>query len=139
MAESTVAMPDMEQTQAVTPTETSAVETTRPLEHYITPPVDIYETPESLVVLADMPGIAPEHLEVRVENNTLTLRGQTPQLVPGDPRYREYTLMSFFRQFELGEQMDQDSIRADLKHGVLTLTLPKAAKVQPRAIPVNAA
>ena len=139
MAESTVAMPDMEQTQAVTPTETSAVETTRPLEHYITPPVDIYETPESLVVLADMPGIAPEHLEVRVENNTLTLRGQTPQLVPGDLRYREYTLMSFFRQFELGEQMDQDSIRADLKHGVLTLTLPKAAKAQPRAIPVNAA
>jgi len=139
MAESTVAMPDMEQIQAVTPTETSAVETTRPLEHYITPPVDIYETPESLVVLADMPGIAPEHLEVRVENNTLTLRGQTPQLVPGDPHYREYTLMSFFRQFELGEQMDQDSIRADLKHGVLTLTLPKATKVQPRAIPVNAA
>jgi HSP20 family protein len=139
MAESTVAMPDMEQTQAVTPTETIAVETTRPLAHYITPPVDIYETPESLVVLADMPGIAPEHLDVRVENNTLTLRGQTPQLVPGDPRYREYTLMSFFRQFELGEQMDQDSIRADLKHGVLTLTLPKAAKVQPRAIPVNAA
>lgn len=139
MAESTVAMPDTEQTQAVTPTETNAVETTRPLDHYITPPVDIYETPESLVVLADMPGIAPEHLEVRVEHNTLTLRGQTPQLVPGDPRYREYTLMSFFRQFELGEQMDQDSIRADLKHGVLTLTLPKAAKVQPRAIPVNAA
>jgi len=139
MAESTVAMPDMEQTQAVTPTETRAVETTRRLEHYITPPVDIYETPESLVVLADMPGIAPEHLEVRVENNTLTLRGLAAQPVPGDPRYREYTLMSFFRQFELGEQMDQDSIRADLKHGVLTLTLPKAAKVQPRAIPVNAA
>jgi HSP20 family protein len=139
MAESTVAMPDTEQTQAVTQTQTHAVETTRPLGQYVTPPVDIYETPESLVVLADLPGIDPEHLEVRVENNILTMRGQAPQLVPGDPRYREYTLISFFRQFELGERIVQEGIHADLKHGVLTLTLPKAAKAQPRAITVKAA
>jgi HSP20 family molecular chaperone IbpA len=139
MAESTVAMPETEQTQAVPQPETPAVEATRPREHYMTPPVDIYETPESLVVIADMPGIDPAHLEVRVDQNILTLRGQTQEQMPGDLRYREYTLVSFFRQFELGEQIDQDSIRADLKHGVLTLTLPKAAKAQPRAIPVNAA
>jgi len=47
--------------------------------------------------------------------------------------------MSFFRQFELGERIDQEGIRADLKHGVLTLTLPKAAQAQPRAITINAA
>jgi len=139
MAESTVAMPETEQTQAVTPPETPAVEATRPREQYMTPPVDIYETPESLVVIADMPGIDPAHLEVRVDQHILTLRGQTQEQMPGDLRYREYTLVSFFRQFELGEQIDQDSIRADLKQGVLTLTLPKAAKAQPRAIPVNAA
>src|SRR5262245_56387690 len=103
------------------------------------PPVDIYETPESLVVIADVPGIDPAHLEVRVDKNILTLRGQTQHQMPGDLRYREYTLVSFFRQFELGERIDQDGIRADLKHGVLTLTLPKAAKAQPRAITVNAA
>jgi len=139
MAEPTVAMPETAQTQAVTPPEAHAVEATRPREQYLTPPVDIYETPESLVVIADVPGIDPAHLDVRVDNNILTLRGQTQYQMPGDLRYREYTLVSFFRQFELGEQMDQDGIRADLKHGVLTLTLPKAAKVQPRAIPVNAA
>jgi HSP20 family molecular chaperone IbpA len=139
MAESTVAMPETEQTQAVTQLETPAVEATRPREQYMTPPVDIYETPESLVVIADMPGIDPTHLEVRVDQHILTLRGQTQKQMPGDLRYREYTLASFFRQFELGEQIDQDSIRADLKQGVLTLTLPKAAKAQPRAIPVNAA
>ena len=139
MAEPTVAMPETAQTQAVTPPETPAVEATRPREQYLTPPVDIYETPESLVVIADMPGIDPAHLEVRVDQNILTLRGQTQEQMPGDLRYREYTLVSFFRQFELGEQIDQDSIRADLKQGVLTLTLPKAAKAQPRAIPVNAA
>jgi HSP20 family molecular chaperone IbpA len=132
-------MPETEQTQAVTQSETPAVEATRPREHYMTPPVDIYETPESLMVIADLPGIDPAHLEVRVDQNILTLRGQTQEQMPGDLRYREYTLVSFFRQFELGEQIDQDSIRADLKHGVLTLTLPKAAKAQPRAIPVNAA
>jgi HSP20 family molecular chaperone IbpA len=132
-------MPETEQTQAVTQPETPAVEATRPREHYMTPPVDIYETPESLVVIADMPGIDPAHLEVRVDKNILTLRGQTQEQMPGDLRYREYTLVSFFRQFELGEQIDQEGIRADLKHGVLTLTLPKAAKAQPRAIPVNAA
>lgn len=135
MAESTVAMPETEPTQAVT----QAVETTRPRDYYLTPPVDIYETPESLVVMADMPGIDPAHLDVRVENDMLTLRGQTQHHAAGDPRYSEYTLRSFFRQFEVGERIDQEGIRADLKHGVLTLTLPKAAKVQPRAITVNAA
>jgi HSP20 family protein len=138
MAESTVAMPETASTQAVTHAETQAVETTRPREYYLTPPVDIYETPESLVVMADMPGIDPAHLDVRVDNDILTLRGQTQPQASGDPRYREYTLMSFFRQFELGEQIDQDGICADLQHGVLTLTLPKAAKAQPRAITVNA-
>jgi HSP20 family molecular chaperone IbpA len=59
MAESTGAMPETEQTQAVTQPETQAVEATRPREHYTTPPVDIYETPESLVVIADLPGIDP--------------------------------------------------------------------------------
>ena len=115
------------------------MEATRPREHYVTPPVDIYETPESLVVIADLPGIDPAHLEVRVDKNILTLRGQTQDQMPGDLRYREYTLVSFFRQFELGEQIDQDGIRAELKQGVLTLTLAKAAKAQPRAITVNAA
>jgi HSP20 family protein len=139
MAESTVAMPETEQTQAVTQSETQAVEATRPREHYMTPPVDIYETLESLVVIADLPGIEPVHLEVRVDNNILTLRGQSQYQMPGDQRYREYTLVSFFRQFELSELIDQEGIRADLRHGVLTLTLPKAAKAQPRAIPVKAA
>jgi HSP20 family molecular chaperone IbpA len=132
-------MPETEQTQAVTQSETQAVEATRPREHYMTPPVDIYETPESLVVIADLPGIDPAHLEVRVDNNILTLRGQSYYQMPGDQGYREYTLMSFFRQFELSELIDQGGIRADLRHGVLTLTLPKAAKAQPRAISVNVA
>lgn len=139
MAESTVAMPETEQTQTVTQAETQAVETTRPQEYYLTPPVDIYETPESLVVMADIPGIDPAHLDVRVENDMLTLRGQTQHHASGDPCYSEYTLRGFFRQFALGERIDQDGIRAELKQGVLTLTLPKAEAATPRQIVVHAA
>ena len=140
MAEPTVAMPETEQTtQAMTQTGTQAVEETRQREYYITPPVDIYETPESLVVLADLPGIEPANLEVGVDHNILTLRGHTRPSVPGEMNWREYTLGSFFRQFELSERIEQEKIHADFKHGVLTLTLPKAAKAQPRAITVNAA
>jgi HSP20 family protein len=144
MAEPTVAMPEtQDMTTAVataTPQQmTRTVEETRQRDHYITPPVDIYETPQSLVVLADLPGIEPTTLEVRVDNNVLTLRGQTRYTMPGEMSYREYTLVSFFRQFELSERIEQDKITADLKHGVLTLTLPKVAKAQPRAITVNVA
>jgi HSP20 family molecular chaperone IbpA len=131
-------MPETAQTQAVTQPETHAVEATRPREPYMTPPVDIYETPESLVVIADLPGIDPTHLDVRVDQHILTLRGQTQHQMPGDLRYREYTLVSFFRQFELGERIDQDGIHAELKQGVLTLTLPKAAAATPRQIAVQA-
>jgi HSP20 family protein len=143
MAEPTVAMPETHETTAVAPATpqqmAKTVEETRQRESYITPPVDIYETPESLVVLADMPGIDPAQLEVRVDNNVLTLHGQTRHSMPGTMAYQEYTLVSFFRQFELSERIEQDAIRAEFKHGVLTLTLPKAAKAKPRAITVNVA
>jgi HSP20 family molecular chaperone IbpA len=132
-------MPETVQTQAIAQPETQAVEATRPLGPYMTPPVDIYETPESLVVIADLPGIDPAHLDVRVDKNILTLHGRAQYQMLGDMRYREYTLVSFFRQFALGERIDQDGICAELKQGVLTLTLPKAGAATPRQIAVQAA
>ena len=110
MAEKTVATAEVQQ-----PTTT---ETTRHQERYVAPPVDIYETPDGLVVLADLPGVAKEALDVRVDNNVLTLRGQARHAVPGEVTYREYELVNFFRQFELNEQVDQLRITADLKCGV---------------------
>ena len=95
----------------------------------MTPPVDIYETPDGLVVLADLPGVAKDGLDLRVENNLLTIRGKPAHSAPGDVVYREYDLVNFFRQFELNERVDQPKISAELKNGVLTLKLPKAAKL----------
>jgi HSP20 family protein len=132
MAEKTVA------TRSQQPT-TPSREETRSQERYITPPVDIYETGEGLVVKADLPGVAKESMDVRVENNLLTIRAKAAHVAPGDPIYREYGLVNFFRQFELNERVDQAKIAAELKHGVLTLNLPKAEEAKPRRIDVKVA
>jgi HSP20 family protein len=132
MAEKTVATRSQQRTPP-------SREETRSQEQYVTPPVDIYETAEGLVVKADLPGVARENLDVRVENNLLTIRGKSSHVAPGEPIYREYELVNFFRQFELNERVDQAKISADLKHGVLTLQLPKAEEAKPRRIDVKVA
>ncbi len=129
MAESTVATPEVQ--------KPATTESTRNHERYVAPPVDIYETPEELVVLADLPGVSQDGLDVRVDNNVLTMRGQARPTVAGEVTYREYELVHFFRQFELSDKVDQSRITADLKGGVLTLQLPKAAEAKPRQIEVR--
>ena len=131
MAEKTVAIPDIQQ-----PTTT---EHTRNHDRYVAPPVDIYETRDGLVVLADVPGVAKEALDVGVDKNILTIRGQARHVIPGEVTYREYDLSNFFRQFELSDKVDQSHITADLKSGVLTLHLPKAEEAKPRQIEVRVA
>jgi HSP20 family protein len=114
-------------------------EETRSQERYVTPPVDIYETAAGLVVKADLPGVAREDMDVRVENNLLTIRGKPHHAAPGELIFREYELVNFFRQFELNERVDQQGISAELKQGVLTLNLPKAEEAKPRTIEVSMA
>jgi HSP20 family protein len=67
----------------------------------------------------------------------LTIRGKPAHVAPGEPIYREYELVNFFRQFELNERVDQSKIAADLKHGVLTSLLPRAEEAKPRKIDVR--
>ena len=117
-----------------------AREETRSQERYVTPPVDIYEDRDGLVVQADLPGVAKENLDVRVENGLLTIQTR-PGNVPlgGGSVYREYELVNFFRQFELSDKVDQQKISADLRHGVLTLKLPRAEQAKPKRIDVKVA
>jgi HSP20 family molecular chaperone IbpA len=129
MAEKTVAMPE-NQEMATQP------EGTRTRERYVSPPVDIYEMPDGLVVMADLPGITHEHLDIRVDNHILTIRAQAVHAQKAEPTYREYELVNYFRQFELSDKVDEAKIHADLKHGVLTLNLPKAEEAKPRKIAV---
>lgn len=117
--------------------EAPAKEETRSQDAYVTPPVDIYETADGLVVKADLPGVTKDGLDLRVENNLLTIRGRAAHCAPGNLLYREYNLQNFFRQFELSDRVDQGKISAELQHGVLTLNLPKAEEAKPRKIDVR--
>jgi HSP20 family protein len=117
--------------------EVRGKEETRSQERYVTPPVDIYETAEGLVVKADLPGVARDGLDLQVENNLLTIRARAGHAAPGELLYREYELANFFRQFELTDRVDQQKISADLRNGVLTLSLPKAEEAKPRRIDVQ--
>ena len=134
MAEKTVDAPVAQHTQEVA----TRPEGTRTHERYVAPPVDIYEMPDGLVVMADVPGATPEHLDIHVDNHILTIRAQADHAQVAEPIYREYELGHYFRQFELSEMVDESNISAELKHGVLTLTLPKAEAAKPRKIAVEA-
>lgn len=129
MAEKTVAM-------AETENRVAQPEGTRTEERYLAPPVDIYELPEGLVVTADIPGVTQDKLDVRVDNHILTIQGQAVQVARGEAVHHEYALVNYFRQFELSDTVDENKITADLKHGVLTLSLPKAEAAKPRQIAV---
>jgi len=114
-------------------------ESTRP-GFYFQPVVDIFETPAELVVLADMPGVIPEGLDVRLEGDVLTIDGRpkSDDYEGLKPLHVEYNVGGFHRRFTLGEAVDRDAIRAELKNGVLALRLPKAERAKARRINVAA-
>lgn len=112
-------------------------ELTREEERYLSPPVDIFETKDGLTVVADLPGVPKENIEIRVDNGVLTIKGRTAHDTPGEAVYTEYQLLSFHRQFELSDQVDQEKISATMKQGVLYISLPKAEQPKPRQISVN--
>jgi len=88
-------------------------------------------------LLADLPGVGPGDLDVQLQDNILTIQAKAKHAIEGEPIYREFDLVNFFRQFELSDQVDQGKITARLNHGVLTLQLPKAEKAKPRQIQVQ--
>lgn len=123
------------------PAETQVVEaadTTRESRRYLAPPVDIYEVPEGLAVVADMPGVGRDGIEVKVENGILTLVGRMAGEEPSTPMlHREFELRDYFRQFRLTDQVDVDNISAELKRGVLRVLLPRRRETLPRQIEVK--
>ena len=109
-------------------------------EPVFTPAVDIYETNDALILLADLPGVSKDDLNIRLEDDVLTLEGVAlADAAPaGEPLLTEYRTGTFFRQFTLSEAIDRDKIDAQLNHGVLKLVLPKAEAAKPKRIEVKA-
>lgn len=105
------------------------------------PPVDIYETADRQVVLkAELPGLKREDIDLTVENNTLTIRGERKrdEAVPDDRYHRvERACGAFTRSFTLPNTIDGGKVRAEYRDGVLTVTLPTREESRPRQIPVT--
>jgi HSP20 family protein len=104
------------------------------------PSVDIYEAAHELVVEADLPDIKPEDLDIRVENNILTIRGERKfEKKVEEKNYLrvERSYGSFARSFSLANTVNTEAIKADYKDGVLTLSIPKREEAKPKQIKVN--
>jgi HSP20 family protein len=104
------------------------------------PAVDIYETENELVVKADLPDVNPQDLDIRVENNILTIRGERKfEAKAHEDNYLriERAYGSFSRSFSLANSVNSDAIKADYHDGVLTLSLPKREEAKPKQVKVN--
>ncbi len=114
----------------------------RPDESALTswaPEVDIYETEHELVVKADLPEMTEKDLDIRVENNVLTIRGERKmeKSVSEDKYLRvERSYGSFSRSFSLANTVNTEAIKADYRNGVLTVSIPKREEAKPKQIKV---
>ena len=114
-----------------------SVPQTREDARTLVPPVDIFDVEDGLAVVVDLPGVQKDDVEVRVENDVLTIAGKGRHNSAGNVLYREFELVNYFRQFQLSDHVDQEKIKAEMKYGVLTILLPKAEKAKPRKISVS--
>ncbi|MBI4965218.1 MAG: Hsp20/alpha crystallin family protein [Desulfomonile tiedjei] len=106
---------------------------------YFSPAVDIFDNERELVVLADMPGVSVEDVEIDLRDNVLSIIGKMkPDGEKGDFLLREYRTGNYFRTFRITEVVDQSRITAAMADGVLRLVLPKVEKAVPRKIPIAA-
>lgn len=106
---------------------------------YFSPAVDIYGTETALVVLADMPGVSADHVEIDLRDDVLSIIGKTEaQEEEGTALLTEYRNGNYFRSFRITDLVDQSKITASMSDGVLKLVLPKVEKAVPRKIPITA-
>lgn len=132
----------MEATKDIEKKETEVkegAERTRSKRLYI-PPVDIIEDREGLVLIADMPGVDENSVDITLDKNVLTIYGTVEGDIPEGHRLisSEYGIGDYQRSFTLSDEIEREKIRATVKNGVLRLTLPKAEAARTRKIPVQA-
>ncbi len=110
-----------------------------PLDEFVTPAADIFETSVAFVLKVDMPGVEKDSISVQVEPGQLQVKGLIAQLYKesGNLVYSEMRKASFFRKFNIGSGIDLDAISANFENGVLTLTLPKDEALRVREIPIK--
>jgi HSP20 family molecular chaperone IbpA len=115
-----------------------APETSRYRRTFI-PRVDIYETEDSIVLLADMPGVSEDSIDITLERDQLNIKGYVnmTDLADYEQRYSEYAIGDYRRSFTLSDEVNKDEIEATLKNGVLKISLTKAETAKLRKISVR--
>ena len=110
-------------------------------ERPVVPAVDIFEDAGGITLLADMPGVSKDRLDVRLDGDSLAIEGRVELNGPAEMRaiWAEVSVPRFRRTFTLSRELDAARIEANLKDGVLTLRVPKQAHAQPRRIAVTSA
>ena len=110
-------------------------------ERAVLPDVDVFEDDAGITLLADMPGVPKDRLEIKIEGDSLLIEGSVQPQTPDDLEavYAEVRVPRYRRAFSLSRELDSARVDASLKDGVLTLRIPKQAHAQPRRITVNAA
>ena len=117
---------------------TTAENTYKTSEAY-TPPIDIHDGPDGLILEADLPGATEQNLHVQLEDNVLSLHAKIDSPIPDGARllHEEYRLGDYRRSFILSDEVDREGITAELKNGVLRLFLPKALRSRTRRIEIK--
>ena len=120
-------------------TEMAAPEHTRSGQIY-RPDVDILEKDDELLILADMPGVKPDDIDIKFEDGTLAIYGRVTNGRHAREKFllQEFGIGDYYRTFRISEQIDPSKISAEMADGVLTLHLPKAEQAKPRKIKVAA-
>ena len=113
-------------------------ETTIPARLFV-PAADIYEAPDALTVILEMPGVEKSNVSISVEDGVLSVEGRLDlsKYQGLQPLYTEYNIGHYSRSFRLSSKIDQSKIAAEMKDGVLSLQLPKVEQAKPRTIQIN--
>jgi len=124
--------------QAVRAQAPAGAEHTRDRKVFI-PPVDIVESPDAIILTADMPGVDDKNVSVTLEKGVLSVLGEIEPASVKDRKlaYAEYEIGDYERAFTLSDEIDQDRIEATVKNGILRLVLPKTEAARARRIPVK--
>ncbi|WP_406700698.1 Hsp20/alpha crystallin family protein [Singulisphaera sp. Ch08] len=117
----------------------SGSESTMPPAAYLTPPIDIHESPDGLILEADLPGAAENNLKIQLEDNVLSLFARITTPAPEGARilHEEYQVGDFYRSFILSDEVERSRITAELRNGVLRLILPKAERAKTHRIEIK--
>lgn len=136
---------DLSRDTAVAQPGTAARQGTAPAdrrdEPALLPPVDVIEDATGITLLADLPGVPKDQLQLRIDGDQLTIEGEVRLPLPAglEPNFAEVQLSRYRRSFTLSKELDSEHIAAEMSQGVLRLRIPKAAHAQPRRIAVQVA